>query len=63
MECKAGYASCFKKYLMMEALLRVERTPSRAEYYRFFLGDAGLMEHNIPMPALVSKAKQLMSCE
>jgi hypothetical protein len=63
MEYKAGYASCFKKYLMMEALLRVERTPSRAEYYRFFLGDAGLMEHNIPMPALVSRAKQLMSCE
>ena len=63
MECKAGYASCFKKCLMMEALGRVKRTPSRAENYRFFLGDAGLMEHRIPLSALVARAKELMGRE
>ncbi|XP_037482127.1 uncharacterized protein LOC119360705 [Triticum dicoccoides] len=60
MECNPEYASCFKECWMMEALLMVERTPSRAEKYRFFSGDAGLMEHNVPISALVARAKELM---
>ncbi|VAH43086.1 unnamed protein product [Triticum turgidum subsp. durum] len=60
MECNPVNANCFNKYLMMEALLKVERTTSRAENYRFFSGDAGLMEHSIPLSALVARAKELM---
>jgi hypothetical protein len=60
MECNPGYANCFIECKMIEALLEVERKPSRAEKYKFFLGDAGLMEHAIPLSALVSKAKELM---
>ncbi|CAM0907104.1 unnamed protein product [Alopecurus aequalis] len=63
MECDPGYANCFKKYRMMEALLRVERTPSKAENYKFFMGDAGLMKHSVSVSALVSRAKELMSRE
>uniref|UniRef100_A0ACD5WN55 Uncharacterized protein n=1 Tax=Avena sativa TaxID=4498 RepID=A0ACD5WN55_AVESA len=62
-ECNPSCTSCFNKYWMVEALLMVEHTPTRVEKYRFFLGDAGLMEHNIPLSALVSRAKQLMSRE
>ncbi|XP_073364147.1 uncharacterized protein [Aegilops tauschii subsp. strangulata] len=60
MECNPGNANCFNKYWMMEALLMVERTTSRAENYRFFSGDTGLMEHSIPLSALVARAKELM---
>ncbi|XP_020196325.1 uncharacterized protein [Aegilops tauschii subsp. strangulata] len=60
MECNPGNANCFKKYWMMEALLKVERTTSIAENYRFFSGDAGLMEHSVPLSALVARAKELM---
>ncbi|KAM3383785.1 hypothetical protein ACQJBY_008442 [Aegilops geniculata] len=60
MELSPVYASYFKNCRMMEALLMVEHTPSRAEKYRFFLGDAGLVEHNIPLSALVARAKELI---
>ena len=63
MECNPEYASCFKECWMMEALLMVERTPSRAEKYRFFSGDAGLMEHSITLSVLVARAKELMGHE
>ncbi|KAM3383788.1 hypothetical protein ACQJBY_008445 [Aegilops geniculata] len=63
MECNPEYAGCFKECWMMEALLMVERTPSRAENYRFFSGDAGLMEHSIPLSTLVARAKELMDRE
>ncbi|XP_044318336.1 uncharacterized protein [Triticum aestivum] len=60
MECNPSYTDCFNECWMMEALLRVEHTPSRAEKYRFFMGDAGLMEHSMPLSALVARAKELM---
>ncbi|VAH43084.1 unnamed protein product [Triticum turgidum subsp. durum] len=60
MESNLVYTTCFKNCRMMEALLMVERKPSRAENYRFFLGDAGLMKHSIPLSALVARAKELM---
>ncbi|KAI5008466.1 hypothetical protein ZWY2020_009514 [Hordeum vulgare] len=63
MESNTVYTSCFKNCRMMEALLMVERTPSRAEKYRFFSGDAGLMEHSIPLSTLVATAKELMKRE
>ncbi|CAM0907102.1 unnamed protein product [Alopecurus aequalis] len=62
-ECNPSCASCFHKYWMMEALLMVEHTPTRVENYRFYSGDAGLMKQSIPISALVSRAKQLMSRE
>ncbi|XP_037483837.1 uncharacterized protein LOC119362698 [Triticum dicoccoides] len=60
MEFNLVNASCFKNCQMMEALLMVERKPSKAENYRLFLGDAGLMKHSIPLSALVARAKELM---
>jgi hypothetical protein len=63
MEYSPSYASYFNKCWMMETLLMVERTPSRAKNYRFFLGDAGVMEHNIPISSLVARAKELMGHE
>ncbi|XBI89699.1 hypothetical protein VPH35_027469 [Triticum aestivum] len=63
MEFIPVYTSCFKNNRMMEALLMVEHTPSRAENYRFFSGDAGLMEHSIPLSTLVARAKELMDRE
>uniref|UniRef100_A0A8I6XAL7 BLE2 protein n=1 Tax=Hordeum vulgare subsp. vulgare TaxID=112509 RepID=A0A8I6XAL7_HORVV len=63
MESNTVYTSCFKNCRMMEALLMVERTPSRTEKYRFFSGDAGLMEHSILLSTLVAEAKELMGRE
>ncbi|KAE8817504.1 hypothetical protein D1007_04931 [Hordeum vulgare] len=63
MESNTVYTCCFKNCRMMEALLMVERTPSRTEKYRFFSGDAGLMEHSIPLSTLVAEAKELMGRE
>uniref|UniRef100_A0ACD5YYQ9 Uncharacterized protein n=1 Tax=Avena sativa TaxID=4498 RepID=A0ACD5YYQ9_AVESA len=60
MEFNPSYANCFITCQMFEALLEVERKPSRAENYKFFLGDAGLMKHDVPLSALVSRAKELM---
>ncbi|XP_037482126.1 uncharacterized protein LOC119360703 [Triticum dicoccoides] len=63
MEHNPVYVNCFNECQMMEALVRVERTPSRAENYRFFLGDAGIMEHSITLSVLVARAKELMGHE
>uniref|UniRef100_I1QCR1 BLE2 protein n=1 Tax=Oryza glaberrima TaxID=4538 RepID=I1QCR1_ORYGL len=63
MEFNSRYANDFHKCCMVEALSMVERTPSRAEYYRLFSGDTGLMEHNTPLTALVARAKELMGRE
>uniref|UniRef100_A0A0D3GUD2 BLE2 protein n=1 Tax=Oryza barthii TaxID=65489 RepID=A0A0D3GUD2_9ORYZ len=60
MEYNSRYANCFNEYQMMDALSFVELTPSRAENYMVFLGDAGFMECNTPLSALVDKAKELM---
>uniref|UniRef100_A0A0D9X291 Uncharacterized protein n=1 Tax=Leersia perrieri TaxID=77586 RepID=A0A0D9X291_9ORYZ len=58
----AELSSCniFSNQDLMEALIRVEKTPSRAEKYRFFLGNTGLIEHRVRLPSLVERAKQLM---
>uniref|UniRef100_A0A0E0LP71 BLE2 protein n=1 Tax=Oryza punctata TaxID=4537 RepID=A0A0E0LP71_ORYPU len=61
MECNSRYANGFNEFRMMEALWMVEEMPSRAENYMFFLGDAGFMECNTPLSALVDRAKELMS--
>uniref|UniRef100_A0A0D9X297 BLE2 protein n=1 Tax=Leersia perrieri TaxID=77586 RepID=A0A0D9X297_9ORYZ len=63
MEFNSRYANDFHKCWMMEALSMVERTPSRAENYRLFSGDAGLMEHTTPLSTLVARAKELMGRE
>uniref|UniRef100_A0ACD5XU22 Uncharacterized protein n=1 Tax=Avena sativa TaxID=4498 RepID=A0ACD5XU22_AVESA len=61
MECDPSSTKCFIKCRMMEALMMVERKHSRAENYRYFSGDVGLMENRVPLVALVSRAKELMS--
>uniref|UniRef100_A0A0E0I509 BLE2 protein n=1 Tax=Oryza nivara TaxID=4536 RepID=A0A0E0I509_ORYNI len=60
MEYNSRCANCFNEYQMMDALSFVELTPSRAENYMVFLGDAGFMECNISLSALVDRAKELM---
>uniref|UniRef100_A0A0D9X2A3 BLE2 protein n=1 Tax=Leersia perrieri TaxID=77586 RepID=A0A0D9X2A3_9ORYZ len=60
MEYSSHYASCFNEFRMMEALPMVEETHSRAENYRFFLGDVGLMEYKTPLFVLVDRAKELI---
>ena len=60
MEYNSRYANYFNEYQMMDALSFVELTPSRAENYMVFLGDAGFMECNTPLSALVDRAKELM---
>lgn len=61
MEYNSHYVNCFKDCWMMEALSMVERTPTKAEKYRLFLGDLGLMEYSTLMSDLVTRAKQLMA--
>ncbi|EMS62307.1 hypothetical protein TRIUR3_05424 [Triticum urartu] len=53
MESNYRYADCFNEFRMTEALSVVEQTLSHAENYKFFLGDAGFMEYNTPISALV----------
>uniref|UniRef100_A0A0D9X2A1 BLE2 protein n=1 Tax=Leersia perrieri TaxID=77586 RepID=A0A0D9X2A1_9ORYZ len=60
MECNSHNVSCFNEFRMMDALSMVEETPSRAENYRLFLGDTGLMEYKTPLFALVDRAKELI---
>ncbi|XBI89679.1 hypothetical protein VPH35_027453 [Triticum aestivum] len=62
MESNYRYADCFNEFRMTEALSVVEQTLSHAESYKFFLGDAGFMEYNTPISALVVRAKELMCC-
>ena len=60
MTCSSRYADVFNQHCMLEALLMVERTPSRVERYRIFLGNTGIMEHKEPLADLVAAAKQLL---
>ncbi|KAL5224858.1 hypothetical protein ABZP36_011497 [Zizania latifolia] len=60
MESNSRYANDFHRCQMDEALSMVESTPSMAENYRLFSGDAGLMKHTTPLYTLVAKAKDLM---
>jgi hypothetical protein len=60
MESDPSCTKCFIKCRMMETLLMVEHTNSNAEKYRYFSGDVGLMEHSIPVSALVTRAEELM---
>uniref|UniRef100_A0A0E0JL86 Uncharacterized protein n=1 Tax=Oryza punctata TaxID=4537 RepID=A0A0E0JL86_ORYPU len=56
-----GYAAEFRKKGMVEALSKVERTPSKVERYRLFFGDAGVvLERGLPLPDLVATAKGLI---
>ncbi|KAM3383760.1 hypothetical protein ACQJBY_008432 [Aegilops geniculata] len=61
-ESNYRYADCFNEFRMTEALSVVEQTLSHAENYKFFLGDAGFMEYNTPISALVARAKVLLCC-
>uniref|UniRef100_A0A0E0EFA6 BLE2 protein n=1 Tax=Oryza meridionalis TaxID=40149 RepID=A0A0E0EFA6_9ORYZ len=61
MELSSRYATYFRNHELMEALIRVEKTPSRAEKYRLFLGNTGLIEHRVNLSSLVERAKQLMA--
>uniref|UniRef100_A0A0E0QC27 BLE2 protein n=1 Tax=Oryza rufipogon TaxID=4529 RepID=A0A0E0QC27_ORYRU len=63
MEYNSHYANCFKELRMMEALSMVEEMPSRAENYRLFSGDTGLMEHSTPISIVVARAKELIARE
>uniref|UniRef100_A0A0A9BTH9 Uncharacterized protein n=1 Tax=Arundo donax TaxID=35708 RepID=A0A0A9BTH9_ARUDO len=46
---------------MMEALSKVERTPSKLDNYRIFFGDMGVVvEIDLPLCDLVARAKQLI---
>lgn len=60
MECNTSYTISFSKYQMLEALLLVEQSLSRAENYRYFSDDVGLMEHSVPLSALVARAKEMI---
>ncbi|XP_025801791.1 uncharacterized protein LOC112881343 [Panicum hallii] len=60
MTCNSRYADVFNQYCMVELLLMVERTPSRVERYRIFLGNTGFMEHKEPLADLVAAAKELL---
>uniref|UniRef100_A0ACD5T8B5 Uncharacterized protein n=1 Tax=Avena sativa TaxID=4498 RepID=A0ACD5T8B5_AVESA len=60
MECSPAYTECFIKCGMMEVLVMAEHKHFKAKDYRYFSGDVGLMEHNVPLSALVARAKELM---
>jgi hypothetical protein len=46
---------------MMEALIKMERTPSKLEKYRVFYGNIGvILKSGIPMSDLVAIAKALI---
>jgi len=54
------YATIFGRG-MMEALTKVERTPSEVEKYRVFYGNIGIVpDSGPPLTALVAKAKELI---
>lgn len=61
MERNPSYTIYFSKCHMMEALLMVEQRLSKADNYRYFSGDVGLMEHSVTLSALVARAKEMMS--
>lgn len=52
------YATIFRDKGMMEALSKVEMTPSKVEKYRVFYGNVGVVpESGSPLAALVATAK------
>ncbi|RCV26227.1 hypothetical protein SETIT_5G228700v2 [Setaria italica] len=54
-------AIIFREQGMMEALTKVERTPSKVEKYRVFFGDTGVvLERGLPLRDLVARAKGLI---
>ncbi|KAJ1269193.1 hypothetical protein BS78_07G191700 [Paspalum vaginatum] len=55
------YATIFREAGMMEALTKVERTPSKVENYRVFYGNIGVVrEGGSSLTALVATAKELI---
>ncbi|CAL5005247.1 unnamed protein product [Urochloa decumbens] len=55
------YATIFREGGMMEALNKVERTPSKVEEYRVFYGNVGVvLESGSPLAALAATAKGLV---
>jgi len=55
------YATIFRDKGMMEALSKVERTPSKVEKYRVFYGNVGVVpESGSPLAALAATAKGLL---
>lgn len=55
------YATTFAVEGMAEALSKVDRTPSKVEKYRAFLGNTGVvLESGLPLTILVAKAKGLI---
>ncbi|CAL5058243.1 unnamed protein product [Urochloa decumbens] len=55
------YAAIFREQGMMEALCKVERTPSKVEKYRVFFGGIGVvLENGLLLPILVARAKGLI---
>ncbi|CAL5013567.1 unnamed protein product [Urochloa decumbens] len=55
------YATIFREGGMMEALNKVERTPSKVEKYRVFYGNVGVVrESGSPLAALAAMAKGLV---
>jgi hypothetical protein len=57
LENSSSYANYFSNCRMIEALATVEKTASKVENYMLFFGNAGLMEHSIPLSDLVARAK------
>ncbi|TVU10453.1 hypothetical protein EJB05_43985, partial [Eragrostis curvula] len=56
------YATIFREQGMMEALSKVEKTPSKVEKYRVFYGNTGvILESGVPLTVLVARAKGLIS--
>jgi hypothetical protein len=58
LENSSSYANYFSECRMMEALSMVEKTASKIENYMLFFGNAGLMEHSVPLSDLVARAKK-----
>ncbi|CAO2173423.1 unnamed protein product [Urochloa humidicola] len=55
------YATIFREGGMVEALNKVERTPSKVEEYRVFYGNVGVvLESGAPLAALAATAKGLV---
>jgi hypothetical protein len=55
------YATVFRDKGMVEALSKVERTPSKVEKHRVFYGNVGVVpESGSPLTALVATAKGLL---
>ncbi|WVZ69671.1 hypothetical protein U9M48_018423 [Paspalum notatum var. saurae] len=60
-ESHPPYANIFRGQEMMEALSKVEKTPSKVERYRVFLGNEGLVvETGEPLSDLARRAKRLL---